>query len=184
MAFDIIVYGQEELYNALEIGYTSVALCDNSFVLPLKGGINYTAIGNVTASINIDEENYNKLGICCVGFMPTLLKESAAMVKEAKQPDLYTPSFSSYMSSYNMSSYFLTSFVTSYLYKYTGSFMTSYVYEYEYEYTGSFGSSYTTSFVSSYSTSFSLNMPFFMDAIEMEPHEECILVGGYGINLI
>lgn len=182
MAFDIIVYGQDELENALETGYTSVALCDNSFILPLKGGMCYMAIGNITAEINIDEESFNELGICCVGFIPVFIGGNTSQMQEVIQPELCNSSFSSYISSYIMSSY--SGFVTSYLYKHTGSFITSYVYEYEYEYAGSFTSSYTTSFISSYSASFSLNMLLSEEIWGTKQSEECIWVNGYGINLI
>lgn len=184
MAFDIIVYKQEELENALNCGYTSIALCDNVFILPLYAGISYTAIGNITASINTNKENYDTLEITCNGFMPDFLGENTDL--SAENPWTVPVSISSYM----MSSYFLSSFVTSYLYRYKGSFVTSYKYEYEYEYASSFLSSYTTSFVTSYTASFasSYSASFFLDMpsenCEDKRYDECILVNGYGINLI
>ncbi len=182
MAFDIIVYNQKELENALSNGYTSIALCDGKFILPLYRGICYTAIGNISVSINTDKQSCNSMGINCIGFIPDFLAENASLSVKSTAPIL------SSVSSFMMSSYFLSSFVTSYLYKYKGSFITSYIYQYEYEYADSFSSSYTTSFASSYSasfvssylSSFFLDMPFF----ESKAHEECILVNGYGINLI
>ncbi len=186
MAFDIIVYKQEELEIALNSGYSSIALCDNTFILPPRGGISYTAIGSVTASVNVNKENYDKLGITCKGFIPDFLGENTNLSGENQQAS--PGSISSYM----LSSYFLSSFVTSYLYRYKGSFITSYKYEYEYEYANSFlssyitsfAASYTASFTSSYSASFFLDIPYFTENCETERFEECILVNGYGINLI
>lgn len=180
MAFDIIVYKQEALENALGAGYTSIALCDNSFNLPLYSGISYTAIGDVSAFIDISEEEYNGLGINCTGFSPVFLGKTTDSIHIS----LNTASVSSYVSSYMMSSYFLTSFTTSYVYKYISSFTSSYIYEYEYEYAVSFFTSYMTSFASSYSTSFLLDMLCFEGDERREEKEECILVNGYGINLI
>lgn len=73
-------------------------------------------------------------------------------------PSVMPTLFSSYASSY------VTSYVTSYTTSYTTSYVTSYKYEYEYTSSGSFVTSFKTSFT--------------------ECAGECILVNGYGINLI
>lgn len=77
-------------------------------------------------------------------------------------PSVMPSSASSYVSSY------MTSYVTSYITSYT----TSYKYEYEYTSSGSFVNSFLTSYVTSFGTSFT------------KYAGECILVNGYGINLI
>lgn len=87
-------------------------------------------------------------------------------------------SVSSYASSY-MSSY-VTSYVTSYTTSYITSYVTRYEYEYEYASSGSYVTSYLTSYVTSYVSSYvsSFRTP------AQEGGEECIMVNGYGINLI
>lgn len=186
MIFDIIVFNQTELENALKNRMSSIALCDNDFILPPFIEIVYTAIGSVSASIDMTKEEFDKSGMLCEGFVPTFSKHSKTALK-AKICNSYNTSVSSFLSSYFLSSYFLSSyFLSSY-------FMSSYWYEYEYEYvigtsfssyySASYTTSYTSSYLSSYSTSYTA---LFGSVPELyEPHEEkCIMVNGYGINLI
>lgn len=191
MAFDVIVFTQEELYAALSAGNTSIGLCDNTFILPLADGIHYTAIGNVSASAQVCEKEFKKHSVVCDGFSPRFAKSPAGAVK--KQPSaalLPAGSVSSYMSSY-LTSYFMTSyFMTSYMYEYE--------YEYRYKYKTSFGASYSASFAASYSSSFasSFAASFFHsfgasfrgecrpENISQHSGTVCVMVNGYGINLI
>ncbi len=157
MIFDAIVFTQEELENALYAGYTSVGLCDNTFNLPIHGGISYTAIGNVTASINLPKKDFARLDIKCDGFIPKFIHGGETAIPASPLAS-HTTSSSSYVSSYMLSSY-----------------ITSYIYEYQYEY-GSFSSSYTSSYSS--------GMSSFVTSFRLEYGNTCILVNGYGINLI
>lgn len=86
--------------------------------------------------------------------------------------DIPVTSVSSYATSY------VTSYTTSYVTSYTTSYTTSYVTRYEYEYASS--SSYVTSFMTSYVTSFVTSFR----TVVQEGGKECIMVNGYGINLI
>lgn len=156
MAFDSIVFTQDELNNAINAGCTAIALCDGSFDLPSAGGVTYTAIGAVEASANASEEEFAELGIKCVGF--------EVRYTGARGTAVIAPCS---MSSYTMSSYFMTSY--RYAYELLGSFATSY--------TTSYNTSYTASYTTSYKGSFSMSIA--------EAAGECvIMVNGYGINLI
>ena len=183
MAFDIIVFSQTELENALNSGNTCIGLCDSTFTLPHICNIFYTAIGTVDVSVNATREEFEQMNIKCDRFEPRFAQEKTPPAV-AMVPVSYKTSASSYLSSYFMSSYFMSSyFLTSY---FMTSYTTSYMYEYEYEYeTGSFSTSYSTSlsgsissFLSSFLTSFRTH--------GKSAHAEnvCILVNGYGINLI
>ena len=155
MAFDIIVFSQEELLSAVNNGITSICVCDNSFILPLTEGVTYTAIGDARAVIYTDKSGADNLNITFNGFTPVFVPLSVAVTSRGAS---YGTSASSYSASY-----------------FLGSYSTSYAYGYEY---GSFNSSYRTSFgsgVSSFLTSF---------RTENAGGGKCILVNGYGINLI
>ncbi|MCI8403920.1 MAG: hypothetical protein HFE49_03365 [Clostridia bacterium] len=186
MTFDIIVYTQKELENALENKYTSIALCDNTFIIPPRGGISYISIGNVSVSAGMTKEDYNKLSIHCVGFTPVFRDENT------DKACLPIPAASAQVSSYMLSSYFFSSFVTSYMYKYKGSFITSYLYRtsfvtsylYEYEYANSFSNSYTVSFTSSFAASFVSSFLLSMPDFKETETTQYVPVNGYGINLI
>lgn len=160
MAFDSIVFTQDELNNAINAGCTAIALCDGSFDLPSAGGVTYTAIGAVEASADASEEEFAELGIKCVGF--------EVRYTGARGTAVIAPcSMSSYSTSYTMSSYFMTSY--RYAYELLGSFVTSY--------TTSYNTSYTASYTTSYQGSFAMSIA--------EAAGECvIMVNGYGINLI
>lgn len=138
MAFDIIVFSQEELDNAVENGFKEIGLCDNTFTLPLSGNITYTAIGSVTAKIALTEHEISLKNIRCEGFLPERIPEYAAC--EIPAADTEITSVSSYISSYMMSSY-----VTSYVYEYETSWSTSYL---------SSMSSFLSSFVTSFRTEY------------------------------
>lgn len=101
MAFDVIVFNQTELNNALSAGVKRIALCDNNFSLPDTNGAEYTFIGKVTidGDARIGLENESK-------------REASSYA-------------SSYVSSY-MSSY-VSSYMSSYISSYTYRFGTSYV---------------------------------------------------------
>lgn len=169
MAFDIIVFSQKELESALNSGITNIALCDNAFILPNTYGISYTAIGTVEAGINAGEKEFCDMNITCVGFKPKLSSKKAPTMNVMMPLTSYRVSASSYISSYFMSSYFMSSYITSYIYEY----------EYEYE-TGSFASSYSSSFRSSISSFVSS----FLTSFIRNRGSVCIMVNGYGINLI
>lgn len=174
---DIIVFDQNELENAVKNDITSIGLCDNTFILPSIGSITYTAIGNVDAEINVTEENFYKLNIICIGFTPAFSQINIPMAIES--PLLPSSSYaSSYATSYLLSSYFITSY--SYRYEYEFAASTSYITSY----TTSYTTSYITSYASSYNTSFLSLLPSFKEPSQNEYAETCIMVNGYGINLI
>ncbi|MGN0106546.1 MAG: hypothetical protein ACI4A5_02460 [Hominilimicola sp.] len=186
MAFDIIVFSQEELESALNSGNTCIGLCDNTFALPRICNICYTAIGTVDVSVNITKEEFERMNIKCDGFEPHFTQEKVLPFSAPIQasPVSYRASVSSYLSSYFMSSYFMSSYLlTSY---FMTRYTTSYMYEYEYEYeTGSFASSYSTSFRSSISSFLSSFLTSFRSHADSAHTENmCIMVNGYGINLI
>ena len=179
MAFDIIVFSQKELENALNSGITSIGLCDNTFILPNKGGIYYIAIGTVEVFVNAAKEEFAGMDIKCDGFEPRFIQEKAPLMNAMTPVSSYKSSVSSYLSSYFMSSYLMSSYLMSSYF--ISSYATSYMYEYEYEYeTGSFTSSYSTSFRSSISSFLSS----FLTSFHTRNENVCILVNGYGINLI
>lgn len=97
------------------------------------------------------------------------------------QPSV-TSSVTSYVTSYVMS------YAASYITSYVTSYMTSYRYEYEYEFRSSFSASFMSSYVTSYSasfvTSFASSYSVLSEAGTAVRQNECILVNGYGINLI
>lgn len=164
MAFDSIVFTQDELNSAVSAGCTAIALCDGSFDLPLSGGVTYTAIGAVEASADASREEFDALGIKCVGF--------EVRYTGARGMAVIAPcSMSSYSTSYTMSSYFMNSY--RYAYELSGSFVSSY--------TTSYTTSYNTSYISSYTTSYQGS---FSVSIAEELGECVIMVNGYGINLI
>ena len=84
MAFDIIVFSQKELENALNSGITSIGLCDNTFILPNKGGIYYIAIGTVEVSVNAAKEEFVGMNIKCDGFEPLVGKLTSGKKTEKR----------------------------------------------------------------------------------------------------
>ena len=99
----------------------------------------------------------------------------------------YNPSsVTSYVTSYV--TLYVTSYITSYITSYVTSYMTSYRYEYEYEYRSSFSASFTSSYVTSYSasfvTSFASSYAVVSQTSPVVRQTECIVVHGYGSNLI
>ena len=67
---DTIVFCQEELDNAVLQGCGHIGLCDGKFSLGTQGGIRYTAIGRVNASIPITKEEAHKRSVIFEGFLP------------------------------------------------------------------------------------------------------------------
>lgn len=172
MTFDIVVFEQKELEAALHNGCRAIALCDNSFVLPLVGGISYSAIGDVQAEVNASYKAFEELGIRCDGFTPVFLGGACAKKTEGlprTNNNLCITSASSYISSY------MTSYLTSYYYEYA----------YRSSYSASYASSYmSSSYTTSYNTSYSTSYAALFNADMPMVYEECIMVNGYGINLI
>lgn len=173
MAFDVIVFAQEELMKALGAGNISIGLCDNEFTLPKTDGVRYTAIGEVSVKTDMTAEELKRRSIVCDGFTPKVRKKTVSPAVKAVN-NLPLPqsggSYSSFVSSYFMSSYF----------------MTSYIYEYEYEYeVTSYSSSYSASYVSSFRSSLSsYASTSYAAGFLSEKSGVCVLVNGYGINLI
>ncbi len=132
MAFDAIVFNQNELEEAISDGCVSIVLCDGDFVLPPLPDITYTIIGNARTNTNTKNTEY------------------------------------------------VTSYQTSYQTSYRTSYATSYQTSYRTSYETSYQTSYTTSYASSYTASFSGSYVLPQD----KPQCECIMVNGYGINLI
>lgn len=196
MSFDIIVFTQEELLNAAGAGIKFICLCDNAFVLPSISGVHYTAIGNVSVSANMTKEELSALDIVYSGFSPELLPSKYTKKIDTKTNVLNTKSASSYISSYLLSSYFMTSYryqtsyntsyTTSYVTSYTTAYLTSYVTSYTTSYLSSYVTSYVTSYTTSYKAILLCNTPLPQPEYQTEEHHggECIMVNGYGINLI
>ena len=159
MEFDIVVYTQKELSEAVLHGVLNIALCDNDFILPIKENLRYIAIGNVKAEIPIGKEKALELGMAFEGFTPVFIPGAFAPLKDEH---CKIQGYSSYTSSY------ASSYIGSYHY-----------HEYEFEY-GSFSASYLGSYLSSYSGSYvsSYSDPY---GHIINPF---ILVNGYGIDLI
>ena len=172
MSFDVIVFSQNELDNALENGIKNVCICDGSFIIPLAGGVTYTAIGGADAVIYTDKRGADELGIVFDGFAPVFKPSNANISVLAHS---YGTSASSFASSYFMSS-FMTSYIYGYSYNalrvsYTSSYSTSYV------------TSYMTSYVSSYAASRACEAAV-NNGNDNAQNGEVIMVNGYGINLI
>jgi hypothetical protein len=203
MTFEIIVFSQEELDKAVGNGISLIALCDNRFILPPLDFMSYTAIGNVEASIEMTSEEFLKSHICCMGFEPKTTGKCAAApcVKAAAAHSSLSSSYaSSYLSSYFLSSYFVTSYRYRYEYEFrTSSYTTSYMTSYTTSYTTSYAASYTASYISSYTTSYITSYGTSCAVLYAEPYDNygnndgsdddfgenrCIMVNGYGINLI
>lgn len=116
--FDIIVFNQNELERALKDGIRKIALCDNSFYLPMTKNTEYHGIGNVDALI---DKEYADYGIKCIGFEPEIKERQKypAFLMSPKRLSLNTKShISSYSSydfgSYGSGSYAAASYTTSY----------------------------------------------------------------------
>ncbi len=124
MAFDVIVFSQSELDDALTRGITRIALCDNSFTLPDINGIEYTLIGSAEI---VPSKNKNE--------------DKPPVYANVERKTL------SYASSYG-------SFASSYGGSYASGSGGSYSYGYKYEYVGSYQGSYASSFMSSYASSY------------------------------
>ena len=174
MSFDVIVFSQNELDSAVESDTKSVCICDGGFILPLAGGVTYTAIGGARAVIYADKSDADKLGIVFDGFTPLFVPTNAAFA---------APSYGTSASSY-ASSYFMSSFAASYIYRYMygslgASYASSYTASYRASYTASFSMSYTSSFLSA-----ALSVPDAPTDGSGEYDGEVIMVNGYGINLI
>lgn len=157
MAFDIIVFTQDELDNAINSGIRSIGLCDNSFALPPAANMSYTALGKTDITINLTAAEFNSMNIVCTGFTPVFTITAPPIQIMPLNPSS-AASMSSYQSSY-LTSYSLSS------YRYISSF--------GYISSGSFSS------YSSYQSSFCQRTSF---AVGSE--YEYIWVNGYGINLI
>ncbi len=127
MAFDVIVFSQSELDDALSRGITRIALCDNSFTLPDINGIEYTLIGSAEIAPDKNED-----------------EDKPPVYANVERKTL------SYASSYGGS--FAGSFASSYGGSYASGSGGSYSYGYKYEYGGSFSGSYASSFMSSYAS--------------------------------
>ena len=138
MAFDVIVFSQSELDDALMRGITRIALCDNSFTLPDISGIEYTLIGSAEI-VSAKNENEDKPPVYANGERKTL----------------------SCASSYG-------SFASSYGGSYASGSGGSYSYGYKYEYGGSFAGSYSSSFMSSYASLYASSFYSFISGMSFE----------------
>lgn len=209
MAFDVIVYNQDELLRAVSAGIKNIALCDNSFTLPDIADINYTVIGNVTienADKPVEKAPFyasveNKTLSCGSSFNSSYGSYSGGG-SGGSQTGSYTYQYEYEYGSFSTS--YASSFASAYYSLLGGmsfgggsfSFGTSYNFLGSYGYYGSFGFGsgfgfgsfgfgsgfgFDTSFnlFSSYGGSYAL-LP---DIIEYGS-SGIIFVNGYGINLI
>ena len=139
MAFDVIVFSQSELDDALMRGITRIALCDNSFTLPDTDGIEDTLIGNAEI---VSEKNKNE--------------DKPPVYANVDRKTL------SYTSSYG------GSYSNSYASGSGGSYSYGYKYEYGGSYQTSYTSSFMSSYVSSYQTSFAPSFYSFISGMSFE----------------
>lgn len=184
---DTIVFCQEELDNAVLQGCGHIGLCDGKFSLGTQGGIRYTAIGRVNASIPITKEEAHKRSVIFEGFLPEFAAADTPV--HMLMPCPVRPP-SSYSSSFHGS--FSMAFVTSFSGSFSMMFVTSF--------SGSFSMRFVTSFSGSFSGSFRRGQPFRLSggsfltsfrtsfkarylAREKRIVKE-ISVNGYGLNLI
>lgn len=157
---DTIVFSKDELQKAVENGYKNIALCDGSFELSAAQGVEYTAIGEVTASIPLSERAAQRRGIRFHGFTPSFALKNSPVYRLIPCPVKPAPQRNG-----------ASSYGTSYASSYSSSFMTSYFSEWEYEweystsfsassFSGSFGTRLRSSFQGSFSGSFRLRSSF------------------------
>lgn len=152
MAFDVIVFNQDELLRALEAGAKSIALCDNSFSLPDTEGIHYTIIGDVTIEgMDAPKHSEDKSS-------EQTVEEIPAYANVENKPQSLSSSFDSSFAGSFGGSYGTAQGGGSYGAGSGASYQSSYTYEYEYEtggsFAGSFASSFTSSYMSLYASSF------------------------------
>lgn len=184
-----IVFSQTELEKALENGFSYIILCDSTFVIPLTGGIFYTAVGNVSVTADGDCDAFCEAGVEFHGFTPKFTKKSPKKFANVprKMMSLSSGGGGSFSSSYR-----LGSFASSYRFKssYRTSYRTSFTSSYRLA--SSYRTSYRTSFASSYKfkSSFrgSFGAGFVSKALSSFAHRAVlraeIAVNGYGIHLI
>lgn len=168
---DAIVFNNNELNSAVSAGAVSIALCDNTFVIPMQPGVHYYAIGNVSASIGMAKKDANENMIVFHDFLPEFSDVPAyANVMHGIHPR--TPVNTSFAASFSTSfaASFSTSFAASFSMLFAASFSTSFA--------ASFSTSFGTSFATSFRTSFA----------QLHLREKYIVkeisVNGYGLNLI
>ena len=169
--FDVVVFCQEELEQAVESGSRYICLCDGSFVLPCNFGISYSAVGNVSASIDLSPIGAMRNNISFSGFTPVFTKKNEN-IKLLASPIYTVCRMSSVSSSFS-------SFKSSYATSYTTSYFHEYEYEFEYR-SGSFLTSYRGSFSSYSSGSFAM----YRDPYAHIINPDVVFVNGYGVNLI
>lgn len=206
-----IVFSQTELEKALENGFSDIILCDSTFVIPLTGGIFYTAVGNVSVTADGDCDAFCEAGVEFHGFTPKFTKKSPKKFANVprKMMSLSSSGGGSFSSSYRLGSFassyrFKSSYRTSYRtsftssYRLASSFRTSYRTSFttSYRLASSYRTSYRTSFASSYkfTSSYrssyrgSFGAGFVSKALSSFAHRAVlraeIAVNGYGIHLI
>lgn len=184
---DTIVFCQEELDNAVLQGCGHIGLCDGKFSLGTQGGIRYTAIGRVNASIPITKEEAHKRSVIFEGFLPEFAAADTPvrmlMPCPVRPPSSYSSSFHGSFSMVLATSFsgsFSMMFVTSF----SGSFSMRFVTSFSGSFSGSFrrGQSFRlsgSSFLTSFRTSFKARYLVREKRIVKE-----ISVNGYGLNLI
>ena len=199
MAFDVIVFSQSELDEAIKCGITRIALCDNRFTLPDVPGIEYTHIGNVeiegAASVdkppvyaNVERKTLSHAGSFASSYGGSYALGSYASGSGGSYSYGYKYEYGgSYASSYNSSYAMLYS--SSYMSSYASLYMSSYMSSYSYSFASSYSSSYQTSYATSYAGGMSWNTSYGGSELSLPDIIEygcwgIIFVNGYGINLI
>lgn len=71
--FDVIVFTQDELIKAVQVGYSSICLCDNAFTVPLVENKSYIAVGEVTVKAEFTYAEAINNNISFEGFKPEFL---------------------------------------------------------------------------------------------------------------
>ena len=96
MTFDVVVFTQEELNNALKSHTKSICLCDGSFVLPYLQNTTICAIGDVCAKISMTKREAYENNVCFHNLKPTFAKH------KKKKTNITSTSLSCFACKYNV----------------------------------------------------------------------------------
>ena len=197
MAFDVIVFSQQELDEAVKCGITRIALCDNRFKLPDISGIEYTLIGNAEIDgsfpadkppvyANVERKTLSLTSSFGGSFGGSFASSYGGSYSFGSYTSGSGGSYS-YGYKYEYGGSYASSYNSSYAMLYSSSYMSSYSYSFASSYASSYQTSYASSFMGGMSyawqTSYGTSAPSLPDIIEYGG-SGIIFVNGYGINLI
>ncbi len=96
MTFDVVVFSQEELNNALKSHTKSICLCDGSFVLPYLQNTTICAIGDVCVKISMTKSEAQENNVCFHNLKPVFAKHPK------KKANITSTSLSCFACKYNV----------------------------------------------------------------------------------